>query len=252
MKKQVFALLPVLALVGLIMWLSPHKNIGSQSPCNDPEYLALKEEIARADPTERETLLRKKGALLRFLERERSECLKLLSEYTPMSESQRATSIALHGTQIAEEAKYTQPTPLVAPGYEGPYPTIPVPAVHSDEFLPAPISWRLVWQGHLTIIQVGWIGFKQGGVLIWRPEAGKENSVEIVPLSPEAQGISRLDIVTVCKPFVVVAGRMEQDAKARYIWEYDLSGRAVHLLSRSEVPCWDPSYKHRDPTRLGK
>jgi len=257
MKKQMFLFVPVFVLVGLILWLSPPKNIGSQSPCDDPEYLALKEEIARADPEEREALLREKGALLRFLEKEKSECLKLLSEYTPMSERQRATSIALHGTQIAQEARYTQPTPLVAPGYEGPYPTIPVPTVHSDEFLPAPISWRLGWQGHLTIIQVGWLGpFKQGlnqgALLIWKPELKGANSVETVPLTPEAQGISRLDIVTVCKPFVVIAGRMEGDAEARYIWEYDLSERAVHLLSRSEVPCWDPSYQRRDPTKLGK
>ncbi len=175
-----------------------------------------------------------------------------LSAATPMSESQRATSIAVLGTQMAEEAGYAQPTPLVAPGYEGPYPTIPVPTVHSDEFLPAPISWRLVWQGHLTIIQVGWIGFKRGGLLIWKPELEGVNVVEIVPLTQEAQGISRLDIVTVCKPFVVIAGRMEQDAAARSIWAYDLAEKAVHLLSRAEAPCWDPSYRHRDPTRLGR
>jgi len=252
MKKQMLSLVPVLVFVGLIVWLSPRRNLGAQSPCNDPEYLALKEEIAHADPKEREALLKEKGALLRFLERERSECLKLLSEYTPMSASQRATSIALHGTQIAREARYAQPTPLVGPGYEGPYPTIPVPTVHSDEFLPAPISWRLVWQGQSTIIQVGWVDFKQGALLVWRPKARKGNSVEIIPLPQEARGISRLDIVTVCKPFVVVAGRMEQDAEARYIWEYDLSKRAVRLLTRSEAPCWDPSYKRRDPTRLGK
>ena len=256
MKKQVFFFIPVLVLAGLIMWLSPHKNIGAQSPCDDPEYLVLKEEIAHANPEERGALMEKKGSLLRFLEKERSECLKLLSQYTPMSDTQRATAIALHRTQIAREAKYAQATPLVAPDYEGPYPTIPIPTVHSDEFLPSPISWRLLWRGELTIIQAGVIGESgvsrgKSGLLIWRPHSPK-NSIEIVPFTDTPLPITRMDIVTVCKPFVVVAGGVKQIDTQPYIWVYDLSKKSVRSVTQSQAPCWDPSYKQRDPTKLGK
>lgn len=255
MKKPVLFLVPAIVLMSLVMWVSPHKNTSYQSPCDDPEYLALKAEIARADPKGREALLKRKGALLGFLEEERAECLRLLSENTPMSESQRATAIALHGTQIAQEAKNARPTPLVPSSYEGPYPTIPIPTIHSDEFLPSPISWRLLWQGDITIIQVGVIGesgVSQGksGLLIWRPHS-KQNPIEIVPLADRPLHITRIDIVTVCKPFVVVAGHVKQVNAKPYIWVYDLLKKSVRSVTRSQVPCWDPSYEQRDPTNLG-
>ncbi len=259
MKKQISVFVPMLILVGLIVWLLPRTNrisTGPRTPCDDPEYLALKDQIARANSTEREALLRHKGASLRFLEKERSECLKRFSEYTPMSENQRATTIAFHKTQIAGEATHApHPFPLFPPDYEGPYPTIPVPTVHSDEFAPFPISWRLIWQGNLTIVQVGLIGESgisrgKAGLLVWWPNS-QRMFLEIVPLADRPLPLARLDIVMVCKPFVVVAGRAKRKDAEPYIWVFDLSKKSVRSVTRSQAPCWDPAYEQRDPTKLG-
>ena len=259
MKKQISVFVPMLILVGLIVWLLPRTNrisTGPRTPCDDPEYLALKDQIARANSTEREALLRHKGASLRFLEEERSECLKRFSEYTPMSENQRATTIAFHKTQIAGEAtRAPHPIPLFPPDYEGPYPTIPVPTVHSDEFAPSPISWRLMWRGNLTIVQVGLIGESgisrgKAGLLVWWPNS-QRMFLEIVPLADRPLPLARLDIVTVCKPFVVVAGRAKRKDAEPYIWVFDLSKKSVRSVTRSQAPCWDPAYEQRDPTKLG-
>jgi len=226
MKRRSLFLALVLVSLSLMVWLLP--NRGSDAP----------------KPYEEEEAVHSSG-----------EEQALPAEYTPLFEGQRVTSVALHGTQIAQEARYARPTPLVAPDYEGPFPTIPVPTVHSDEFLPSPISWRLLWQGDLTIIQVGVMGASgasrgKGGLLIWRPQS-RSHSVEIVSLTEQLLNITRLNIVTVCKPFVVVAGRVEQDNAKPYVWVYDLSKKSVRSVTRSQAPCWDPSYEQRDPTKLG-
>ena len=226
MKKRFLFFIVVLVSLSLIVWSL--SNWGSAAPKHYEE----------------------KGAVHIL-----GEGQALPAEYTPSFEGQRATLVALHGTQIAQEAIYAQPTPLFPPGYEGPYPTIPIPTVHSDEFLPSPISWRLLWQGELTIIQAGVIGesgVSQGksGLLIWWPPP--KNSIEIVPLADTPLPITRMDIVTVCKPFVVVTGRVKQVNTKPYVWVYDLSKKSVRSVTRSQAPCWDPSYEQRDPTKLGK